>query len=167
MTWHKTLPSITAAAQTAKYGWTRNVRGYRTSTGVFLSLVKKRRHLFFFTSWPSQITCAVSLDDLQPSRAKSRALVIDLHFTSNDILTRRVISSQIRLSTLCRMGEIHKALVDRGIKRNAEKDVTGASNGTALGTDLVHGIYFAFAVKKLGILLWRHFHPETTFIVSS
>ena len=50
------------------------------------------------------------------------------------------------------MSDIDKALVDHGIQRNAEKNLTGATNGTALGIDLVDGMYFAFAFKKLGIL---------------
>ena len=50
------------------------------------------------------------------------------------------------------MSEIDKALVDHGKKRNAAQDVTGATNGTALGIDLVDGIHFALAIKKLGIL---------------
>ena len=54
-----------------------------------------------------------------------------MHFTSKGpLLSHRCVS------------EIDKALVDDGIKRNAEKDVTGATNGTALGIDLVDGIYF-------------------------
>ena len=46
------------------------------------------------------------------------------------------------------VSEIHKALVDHGIKRNAEKDVTGAANGTALGLDLVY-IYIT-CYQKVG-----------------
>ena len=34
-----------------------------------------------------------------------------------------------------RMSETDTALVDHGMKRNAEKDVTGATNGIALGID--------------------------------
>ena len=52
-----------------------------------------------------------------------------------------------------RVSDIDKALVDHGIERNAEKDVTAATNGTALETDLVDGAYFAPAIKKLEILL--------------
>ena len=51
------------------------------------------------------------------------------------------------------MSEIDRALVDHGTKRNAKKDVTGATNGNALGIDLVDGRHFAFATKKLGVLV--------------
>ena len=65
-----------------------------------------------------------------------------MHFTSEGpLLSHR------------RMSEIDTALVDYGTKRNAEKDVTGATNGTALGIDLVDGLYFALATNQLGILL--------------
>ena len=37
--------------------------------------------------------------------------------------------------------------------KHAEKDVTSASNGNAFGIDLVDSKYFAFAFKKLSILL--------------
>ena len=67
-----------------------------------------------------------------------------------------------------RVSDIDKALVDHGIERNVEKDVTAATNGTALGTDLVDGAYFAPAIKKVGnSACRRHLHPETTFVVSS
>ena len=48
-----------------------------------------------------------------------------------------------------RVSEIDKALVDHGKKRNAAQDVTGATSGTALVIDLVDGIHFALAIKKL------------------
>ena len=51
-----------------------------------------------------------------------------MHFTSEGpLLSHR------------RTSEIDTALVDHGIKRNAEKDVKGATNGTTLGSDLVDG----------------------------
>ena len=52
-----------------------------------------------------------------------------MHFTSKGpLLSHR------------RMSENDKALVDHGVIRNAENDVTSAINGTALGIDLVDGI---------------------------
>ena len=52
-----------------------------------------------------------------------------LHFTSKGpLLSHRLMS------------DIDKALVDHGMKRNADKDVTGA-NGTAFGIDFVDGTY--------------------------
>ena len=60
-----------------------------------------------------------------------------MHFTSKGpLLSHRGTS------------EIDEALVDHEIKRNAEKDVTGATNGTALGSDLADGLYFALATKQ-------------------
>ena len=64
-----------------------------------------------------------------------------MHFTSKEPLPSHR-----------RMSEIGKALADHGIKRNAEKDVVSATNGTDFGIDLVDGIYSALAIKKLGIL---------------
>ena len=64
-----------------------------------------------------------------------------MHFTSKGpLLSHR------------RMSEIDKALVGQAVKRNAEKNVTGAEPVWGL-IDLVDGIDFALAVKKLGILL--------------
>ena len=71
MAWHKTLPSITAAAQTTLSGWTRNVRGYKTPRFQVSPLV-------ILTSWLSQNASAVSLDDLQSSRVTSRACDLPL-----------------------------------------------------------------------------------------
>ena len=73
--------------------------GYRTSTGVFLSSCQNETPLAFLTGGPSQNTCAVSLDDLQSSRVNSQTPVIFLYFTSGDILTLRLISSQIPFPT--------------------------------------------------------------------
>ena len=66
----------------------------------------------------------------------------DMHFIS-----KRPLCSHRRMS------EIDKALIDHGIKRNAEKDVTDTINGTTLGI-------LRLLSKKWNSAIWRHLHPE-------
>ena len=70
--------------------------------------------------------------------------------------------------SLRRMVDIDTAMVDHGVRRNIEKNMTAAHNGTALGVAIVSGAYFAPTIMKLGTLLSRrHFRLEHRTVVSA
>ena len=78
---------------------------------------------------------ALSIDHPSPLTTKNCfALATDdvMHFTTQGYWAAET-----------RMRNLDRVMAARGVQKNVSKDITGVTDGTAIGIDLVQGYYFA------------------------